>query len=106
MCTETAQLYRYNMKVSKPSLEVSKPWDVFSLAMANYRTDTHTLSIGTSCTRSAEIAYFLSLTAPKHPKRSPTATNSFGTIKDTFKHQGKANASLNNNIMIVNFLWT
>ncbi|KAL4295870.1 hypothetical protein GQ457_12G012860 [Hibiscus cannabinus] len=45
-----------------------------------------TPSTGTPCSRSAEFADFL----------SPTATNSFGTIKQAYKHQGKTNASLIN----------
>ncbi|KAL4313493.1 hypothetical protein GQ457_01G016110 [Hibiscus cannabinus] len=84
---------------------VSKPWAFLSLATSSCRTGTHTPSTGTTCIRSAKIADFLSPTAPKHPQRSPTARNSFGSIKDTSKHQGKANASLNNNIVIVNCLW-
>ncbi|KAL4312492.1 hypothetical protein GQ457_01G028110 [Hibiscus cannabinus] len=43
-------------------------------------------------------------TAPKHPQRSPTATNTFGTIKQTSKHQEKTNASLYNINMIKNCL--
>ncbi|KAL4369703.1 hypothetical protein GQ457_05G011250 [Hibiscus cannabinus] len=51
---------------------------------------------GTLCTRSADLADESIPTAPNHPPRSPTATNSFGTIKQAFKHQEKTNASLIN----------
>ncbi|KAL4325362.1 hypothetical protein GQ457_11G031510 [Hibiscus cannabinus] len=61
------------------------------MATLPYRYSTP--STGTSCTRSAD---FLSLTAPKHPQRSPTVRYSFGTIKQASKHQEKTNASLTN----------
>ncbi|KAL4304223.1 hypothetical protein GQ457_10G006500 [Hibiscus cannabinus] len=61
------------------------------------RTRTDTL-----CTRSAYLTAKSISTVPKHLQRSPTARNSIGSIKDTSKHQGKANASIYNNIMIKN----
>ncbi|KAL4383754.1 hypothetical protein GQ457_15G019610 [Hibiscus cannabinus] len=43
-------------------------------------------------------------TAPNKSQRSPTARNTFGTIKQASKHQEKTNASLYNINMIKNCL--
>ncbi|KAL4369137.1 hypothetical protein GQ457_05G031340 [Hibiscus cannabinus] len=52
----------------------------------------------------AELAGKTSPTAPNKSQRSPTARNTFGTIKQASKHQEKANASLYNINMIKNCL--
>ncbi|KAL4324959.1 hypothetical protein GQ457_11G021770 [Hibiscus cannabinus] len=44
-------------------------------------------------------------TAPNNTQRSPTARYTIGTIKQAFKHQVKANASLYNISMVKNCLW-
>ncbi|KAL4341333.1 hypothetical protein GQ457_08G018140 [Hibiscus cannabinus] len=67
----------------------------FQPPTASWSTDTHTSSIGTHCFEIADLAV---KSAPKHPQRSPTATKSFGTIKQASKHQEKTNASIVNNI--------
>ncbi|KAL4313158.1 hypothetical protein GQ457_01G004820 [Hibiscus cannabinus] len=54
----------------------------------------------------AELAGKTSLTAPNNLQRSPTARNTFETIKQASKHQEKANASLYNINMIKNCLCT
>ncbi|KAL4378342.1 hypothetical protein GQ457_02G033420 [Hibiscus cannabinus] len=54
--------------------------------------------------RIADLAGKSSPTAPNKSQRSPTARNTFGTIKQASKHQEKANASLYNINMIKNCL--
>ncbi|KAL4355129.1 hypothetical protein GQ457_06G021340 [Hibiscus cannabinus] len=68
----------------------------FQPPTASWSTDTHTSSTGTHCSEIADLAVKSAPTAPKHPQQSPTATNSFGTIKQASKHQEKTNASLIN----------
>ncbi|KAL4351762.1 hypothetical protein GQ457_06G007540 [Hibiscus cannabinus] len=53
--------------------------------------------------RITELAGKTPTTAPNKVQRSPTARNTFGTIKQASKHQEKANASLYNIIMIKNW---
>ncbi|KAL4384258.1 hypothetical protein GQ457_15G015520 [Hibiscus cannabinus] len=54
------------------------------------RTDTDNSCIGTDYTRSI-INYGNQLpTTPNNSQRSPTASSSFGTLKDTSKHQEKS----------------
>ncbi|KAL4285049.1 hypothetical protein GQ457_16G007060 [Hibiscus cannabinus] len=54
--------------------------------------------------RIAKLAGKTSPTAPNKVQRSPTARNTFGTIKQASKHQEKTNASLYNINMIKNCL--
>ncbi|KAL4304374.1 hypothetical protein GQ457_10G011290 [Hibiscus cannabinus] len=86
--TDTQGEYRYpkgrtdTRRSSTCTLSAKKPTTSNGNLQYRYaRTRTDTL-----CTKSTDLA----------DESIPTATNSFGTIKDTSKHQGKANASLIN----------